>query len=69
MQPDEDMVRLIPTDALARTIQQRLSRTPGTSVALLAPSIDGTIDAVQGLPAPTQRIEHDGVTVLVWTAP
>ena len=69
MQPDEDMARLIPTDALARTIEQRLARAPGTSVALLAPSIDGTTEAVKGLPAPTERIEHDGLTVLVWTAP
>jgi 4-amino-4-deoxy-L-arabinose transferase len=69
MQPDEDMVRLIPTDRLAQTIEQRLAQSRGASVALLTPSIDGTTDAVKGLPAPTQRIEHDGVTVLVWTTP
>ena len=69
MQPAEDLARMIPTDQLAGTITKRLAAAPGTRVALLAPSIDGTIDAVKGLPAPTQRIEDDGVTVLVWTAP
>jgi len=69
MQPAEDLVRMIPTDQLAGTITKRLAAAPGTRVALLAPSIDGTIDAVKGLRAPDRRIEDDGVTVLVWTAP
>jgi hypothetical protein len=69
MQPDEDTARLIPTDRLAQTIEQRLAQSRGASVALLAPSVDGTIDAVRGLPEPNRRFEHDGVTVLVWTAP
>jgi 4-amino-4-deoxy-L-arabinose transferase len=69
MQPDEDTARLIPTDRLAQTIEQRLAQSRGESVALLAPSVDGTIDAVRGLPEPNRRFEHDGVTVLVWTAP
>lgn len=69
MQPAEDLVRMVPTDQLASVITKRLAAAPGTTVALLTPSADGAIDAVQGLPSPTRRIEDDGVTVLVWTAP
>jgi hypothetical protein len=69
MQPEEDLVRMVPTDQLASVITKRLATAPGTTVTLMTPSADGAIDAVQGLPWPTRRIEDDGVTVLVWSAP
>jgi hypothetical protein len=69
MQPQEDMDRLVPTERLAETIRNALAAGSGRRVALVSPERDSATEAIAALASPSQRLEHEGVLVLMWQSP
>ena len=69
MQPQEDMDRLVPTERLAETIRKALAAGSGRRVALVSPERDSATEAIAALASPSQRLEHEGVLVLMWQSP